>query len=158
MRASAHPSDLPGRIADHQGIVRDGDGPNYSRAGAYKREASNSDTTEDGGVGADCCVAANESLLERSARFLEVSSGIVVVGQHTIWAEKDIVLHGDAIPDGNSVFHSDVVAQPGTGFHKCVVTNITVLADVGPAITCANAQMRVSAPMSSVSTKAFGCM
>ena len=105
------------------------------RACAHHRPFAKGCAADDGCVRAD-----RRSTLDVGSNDLPLADGprVSIVGEHTRWAEKDIIGNGDPVIDADVVLDFDATADDGIAVDVDVLTQRAVIADCG-----AGANMRV---------------
>ncbi len=119
-----HVSCDPCGIATDEGMVGDIFGNNSSCCD--KREPPNLYTANNDGACSDGGTLANESRDQRLGSQFYKSSGSQIVSKDHMRTQKNVVLDGDPIPDGDTVFYGNAVADLGAVFDKTMLTNIAV--------------------------------
>ncbi len=108
----AHPTFYPGGVAVYQSVVRDIPGDDSARAN--KAVPAQSDTADDGGVGANGSALANPSL----AIFIlagDMAARVDHVGENAGGTQEAVVLNDHSGIDGDIVLDLDVVAEDHAG-------------------------------------------
>lgn len=124
--AYTHPSDLPGRISRHQGMI----GHIFSYNGASANEGVTAD-----GVATDnraVCTQRGAVLDEGGADLVHLGylrAWIVDVRENHRWSAENAVFKGDAFIDRNVVLKLAFVADGHIGTDDAVLADIAVLAD-----------------------------
>ena len=123
--ALADKANLPGRVTQPEGICRDilrhhGAGPNH-------------------GIFADCMSRQDHGICSdrasrrqyRTYRFVEIrlASGIQIIGEYGVRTDKYIIFNREAIPERNSVFHSNSITHCDVLFDKAVIADIAIPTD-----------------------------
>ncbi len=136
----AHPADLTGGDADHQGVGLDvlvDDG-----ARADEGVFANGDATNDGAVGAQSGAFLDQGVAV-FVLALDQGSGVVDVGEHHAGAAEDALFQGDVVVDGDVVLDlaavadndfvadEDVLAQRYPGADAGAAANMDEMPDAG---------------------------
>ena len=106
--AAAHPTDIAGGIAKHQGVI--GYIPRDHCSGADEGIAADGDAADDGGIGADGRAPAHPGW-PQLIHLSYFCPGIVDVGKDHTRSAEDIVFQGDTIVDRDVVLDLDVIAD-----------------------------------------------
>ena len=143
---AAHPADLAGGVADHQGIV--GHVFVDNGAGADKRILADTNAAHDSGVGADGSAFAHVGR-QVFVFAIDGAAGVVYVGKHHRGPEEDVVFAGHAFVNRHIILHLHIVAendavgyeyvlaevatftQSGAGHHVAEVPHFAAFAELG---------------------------
>ena len=104
----------------------------HDSTGADESVPSDRNPAQDSCIRANGRARTNQGRRECIAGFLNVGSRIRVIGQDAIRTQKNIILDCNPIPDGDSVFHGDIVTKYCAGLDKRVVADIAVSTDPCP--------------------------
>ena len=125
---NAHPPDLPGGVAGHQGVV----------GGVLRHYGTGADegVAADGMAADDCAVGPQSGALFHEGWADLVHLGdlcpwVVDVRKHHGWAAEDTVFEGDTLIDGDVVLNFAFVADDGVWAYYDVLADVAVLADFG---------------------------
>ena len=132
--AFAHPPDLPGRNAGHQGVIfhirgHDGTGSNQGAA-PYRVTAHNR------AIRAERCAFAHARTRVNSVH-REVRPRSIYIRENTGRTAEDMVLDLDALVNGDIVLDPDPVADADVIRHIHILAQGTVRSDDSPALDVA---------------------
>jgi len=122
----AHPADPTGRVAHHQGVIRDVF--RYDRTGPDEGITAYGDAADDGAVGTQ----GGAVLDERGPHLVHLSdfgAGVIDVREDHRWAAKDAVFQGYAFVDANVVLYFALFAYTNVGADDNVLADVAVLAN-----------------------------
>lgn len=136
----AHPADLPGRYADHQGVSR------YVLvdhcACTDKCELTDGDATDDGAVGAKCCPLLDDCIAILVFAFNQ-GARVIHVGEYHAWpteyalfqvhviVDRYVVLDLAVIANRNLVTDKDILAKRYALADACAATDMDKMPDTG---------------------------
>ena len=128
LAALTHPADLPGRVANHQGIVGD----------IFRNYCSGADKSigTDSVAADDCAVGAQGGALfdKRGAHLIhpaDFRSWVIDVGKNHRRSAEYSVFEGDTFIDADVVLDFAFVANGCVGADDNILTDVTILANFG---------------------------
>ena len=124
----AHPADLAGGDAGHEGVGFDV--PGDDGAGGDEGVFAQGDAADEGSVGADGGAALDQG----AAVFVladDGGAGVVDVGEDHAGAAEDVVFQGDGVVEADVVLHLAVIADDYVVADEDVLAEGAALADAG---------------------------
>lgn len=128
--ASADPTDLPGGVAHHEGVVRDIPGNHGSRAD--ESVAADGDAAHDGAVGAEGGAVADQGGAHL-VHFADFGPWVVDVRENHGGSAKDALFQGDPFIDRNVVLDLATAANAHIRADDYILPDIAALAKTGAA-------------------------